>query len=708
MSRLTILLFTLISLNGCFSDFATISTTQIEPNTENSSNDENDQQGDDSSDNSGTGNNDSTGNGGTGEPPIIDPPDIIDDGLLGSQTDGNSIMNNGVCVQGCFDMGSCTNIGDAINLEVIPSFNTAAINGPTNNQQDSIVFYKQADQNFWYQGQDMVVNASNNQHTVLFNLSEDTSYEVMVKHNGAQTCESFTTKQPYEVQSTTDIWYVDANSSQDNQTGSLNQPFTTISQALASYDKNNLTTISVAAGSYFERLNVRHNSNQMLQIIGEQGATLDGMDREVTHSLNWQLSETSIYVSDVSGVSPYYLLKDNKRQYKYESKTHLLAGTARNNNQMPEGFYYESNKLWVRSLTPPQNSVWVVSGENIGFHIYETKNLLVQGFEIKNFSDNQYSRCIDITDSNNIIINDNLIHDCGFAGIWARKSGGDAQITNNTIYQTNDRNWTWSALKATSHENTAIRVETSNAIVSGNQAFDMFNGILAGNPDELYDVTIAANIDVFNNYFHHIGDDGLEPEGTMVNARFWNNRLHHQYNAVSIAPISQGPTWFIGNQMKDFTVGSFKVSRDSQGPVLLFHNSADTSIAGVSGISDSGNFNNMTFINNSISATRYGFAKDESYGSVGNFLNYNNFYSYTASQPVYSWDGTKTSDNSVLCGKFNLQCDGISVNPGFADDSDFGLQPNSGLIDVGKRLMGINDRYSNTAPDIGAAEYTAQ
>ena len=65
---------------------------------------------------------------------------------------------------------------------------------------------------------------------------------------------------------------------------------------------------------------------------------------------------------------------------------------------------------------------------------------------------------------------------------------------------------------------------------------------------------------------------------------------------------------------------------------------------------------------------------------------------------------------SAFAGATGQEAHGRSVAPGFANSTagNYMLTSNSGMIDAGIVIPGINDDYAGTAPDIGAFEYRGE
>jgi hypothetical protein len=76
--------------------------------------------------------------------------------------------------------------------------------------------------------------------------------------------------------------------------------------------------------------------------------------------------------------------------------------------------------------------------------------------------------------------------------------------------------------------------------------------VYAGSFDDDHDPSLAYDVDVYANRLARVGDDGFEPEGAAVNARFWGNAVDVVHNGVSLAPITYGPVWVVRNRFAQF------------------------------------------------------------------------------------------------------------------------------------------------------------
>jgi hypothetical protein len=264
--------------------------------------------------------------------------------------------------------------------------------------------------------------------------------------------------------------------------------------------------------------------------------------------------------------------------------------------------------------------------------------------------------------------------------------------------------------QGTTMEGTGIVVRGHiGAIVRGNEIHHFFNGIYTGSsaPAALENPNVAFDIDVYDNHIHHIGDDGLEPEGACVNHRFRNNTVDTMLVGVSIAPVTQGPTWVVRNLFTNFTGTSIKWATKPDGGVLIYHNTSWSNKTGLNAMSMITVAHNSVMRNNIFQGNGYAF-EEIPIGSTGNSWNYDNWYTTRSSLlPHFKWENINYYTLAKLCAATGLECNGHENPPGLVNPSggNFTLLPASPNIDRGVVIPGINDNFTGSAPDLGAYEF---
>ncbi len=221
---------------------------------------------------------------------------------------------------------------------------------------------------------------------------------------------------------------------------------------------------------------------------------------------------------------------------------------------------------------------------------------------------------------------------------------------------------------------------------------------------------LAFDADIYHNYIHHISDDALEPEGACINQRFRNNTVDRSFIGISLAPVTQGPTWILHSTFTNFTGRGIKFADHSDGIVLIYQNTGWTSATNINGVDLITSIHNVVMRNNIFQSTGYSFAEVPT-GSTANDWNNNNWYTTRGTTgPHFRWENVNFNTISALCGASGLECNGYESFPGFTNPTggDFTLLSSSPNIDRGVVLPGINDNFIGNAPDVGAFEFVSE
>lgn len=605
------------------------------------------------------------------------------------------------CVQGCFDLGACKSVG-AGTLALHPNVYTLGVlfslaNAPS----EAKLFYRAAGDSTWYQGPALVRIPDGRLAGSAFGLSADTSYELRVEAgSGAVACGAAITqaKTPKNAP-TTQLW-VDAAAAAGGD-GSSAKPLRTLSAALASAGAG--VQVHVRAGVYRESVTLTQGGQpgRYLRIVGEPGAVLDGSAAAPT--LTWKDEGGGVYSAAWAG-DPRYLLRDGKREYHYLALADLRNAVGKNAEPIAEGFFVDTGRLYVHSAAAPAGHAWQVPTLNTAIQISGAQHVWIEGLEIRFYGEGDYAKGIDITDAaSDIVVRNNHIYDIP-TPVWVRKGSSAVRIEDNEIHQSSVFGWPWDAVKATDHENDAITLAGGEgAIVARNFLHDVFNGVYAGSFDDDHNPLLAFDVDVYDNRLTRIGDDGFEPEGADINARFWHNTVDLMHNGASFAPITYGPVWVVRNRFTGYQESGFKVSNDTSGRVWLLHNTCFTDDPQHNGMNVSGPFENLVFRNNLIRGTSYAIESAQSVTTDD--LDYDALFT-TRGAPRVKWNNVRYDDLAALCTATKLECHGVGGDPALLDPAAgrFGPSAKSPLVDSALRLYGINDDFRGAGPDIGYVE----
>jgi hypothetical protein len=409
-----------------------------------------------------------------------------------------------------------------------------------------------------------------------------------------------------------------------------------------------------------------------------------------------------------------YLARDQKRFYMYDDKPGLLQSRGHNDVPMNEGWYIEPNtwKLYVRSLDDPSSHTWQVPSLNHAFDADGRDWLWIEGFEIRFYGIRTDGCGVCAINASHVVIRKNRIHNMQL-GIFINWTGSDGQgndtrIEYNEIYDPPVNEWPWSAVKTSSMEGTAIIIRGHiGAIVRGNDVHHFFNGIYTGSSGALDNSALAFDADIYNNHIHHIIDDALEPEGACINQRFRNNTIDTALVGISLAPITQGPTWVLRSSFSNYTGKAIKWDRNSDGVVLIYHNTSWTNTQGSNGMDLISPVHNVVLRNNIFQTNGYAFQAVLT-GSTGHDWNNDDWYTTRGlDSPHFKWENVSYNTIAQLCATTGLECNGYEASPGLTNPNggDFTLLSSSPNIDRGVVITGINDQFLGSAPDVGAFEF---
>lgn len=604
------------------------------------------------------------------------------------------------CEQGCFDLGACAPSG-GVTLDLEGNVTTfgvvASLSGAP---ATATLHYRAQGSSTWWQGPPLVRLPDGRLAGSAFWLTAGTAYEVRVEAGGAVGCDTVTTQAVDPAHATTRELWVDATAPAGGS-GTSAAPFDTLGAAVAAASAG--TDVHVRAGVYREEVTIDAGgaAGSYLRIVGEPGAVLDGSDP--TLAPTWRDDGDGTWSTPWSG-DPRYVARDGARLYHYLSLADLDAGVGLNSVPIAEGFFVSGGRLHVRIASAPAGHAWQIPTLGTAIAISGANWVWIEGLEIRFYGEGDYAKGIDVTEgADHVVIRGNHVHDVP-SPIWIRKGSSHVRVEDNEVNQSSVGGWPWPAVKATDHENSAISLAGGRgAIVARNVIHDLFNGVYAGSFDDDRNPALAYDVDVSANRLTRIGDDGFEPEGAAVNARFWDNTVDVVHNGVSLAPITYGPVWVLRNRFTDYDESGFKVSNDSSGRVWLLHNTCFTDRAQQNGMNVSGSFANMVFRNNLIRGTSYALESTQAVGS--NDLDYDALFT-TRGAPRVKWDDVRYDDLAALCSATTLECHGVGDDPRLPAPGAASWLPGTGspLIDAGEHWYGINDGFAGAAPDIGYVE----
>ncbi len=580
------------------------------------------------------------------------------------------------------------------------------------------LMYRQSDETVWHTGHPLVRIDDGRLIGSLFGLSPATSYEVKVLDGSTEMSGSVMT-QPNELQFTPPVIVHVNDDAPAGGDGSAAAPFRTIQEGVNHAGPG--TQVLVADGIYHEAVTflTSGNVNQWIQVKAEgSGAILDGSQNLTGKIWTPHPSKAHVWFTKI-GSSIGYLARDQQRFYKYDDLSGLIQSRGHGKVTINEGWYFDpvSLRLYVRSQDDPSRHSWQVPRLNHAFDANGRDWLWIEGFEMQFYGTRTDGCGVCTLNASHVVIRKNKIHNMQL-GIFINwngsvNQGNDTRIEDNEIYDPLVNEFPWQATKGSSMEGTGIVIRGHiGAIVRNNEIHNYFNGIYTGSsaPGAIENPAVAFDADIYNNYIHDISDDGLEPEGACVNQRFRNNTIDRMLIGISLAPITQGPTWVLRSTFTNFTSSPIKWASKSDGIVLFYHNTSWTNATNLNGMSMITPVYNAVMRNNIFQGNRYAFEEPFT-GSTGHDWNNDNWYTTRAAgNPHFKWENINYNNIAQLCTATGLECSGYEDPPGLTDPSggDFTLLSSSPNIDRGVLIPGINDDFKGNAPDVGTYEFALE
>ena len=357
-----------------------------------------------------------------------------------------------------------------------------------------------------------------------------------------------------------------------------------------------------------------------------------------------------------------------------------------------------TNPIHFKSETPLGA---VIDGNGFGttaiVKFTNVDNIVFEGFTVQN---TKYAVKI-YNSSNNWITGNDISCTDGHAIEILKNTSTNNVIQYNHIWDTTPGG-------SSSGGNTGVNMEAGRgSIIRYNIVHGLSNGIGSGHLMDANldgDESINPDIDVYGNIVYDIGDDALEPEGTCINNRLWNNHIYDSFVAISLAPIGVGPAYVFRNTIFECAPIKFHLTMGCR-PTYVYHNTSFKGSRSGYGLKthNLGSSRNVVFRNNIFHASDSYVL----YGPGGN-LDYNLWF-YTGSSYLVQWGTEYYSTLEEFQTAVGEELHGLTGDPLFVDawGQDFRIQVGSPAIDAGVYIPGINDNYDGAAPDIGAFELVA-
>jgi parallel beta-helix repeat protein len=442
--------------------------------------------------------------------------------------------------------------------------------------------------------------------------------------------------------------------------------------------------------------------------VGEQ-AVLDGADPAVS---NWTPEGGGVYVTTVNTTEPHLVVAGGERLYPYQSLAEL-----EDLRWDVSGFYANGTEVYVHLAdgADPNGRAMLVSRYHTAFDI-ERSFVRFQNLTFRHYGQGRAAKAINLVDAS-----DNLVEDCTFAindtGIVIKGASHRNVIQNNEFFDT-DFAWPWDAVKAGSDlETGGVRFGAEATgrgnVIRQNVFHDFFDGFSAC-PQEVSATTNET--DVYGNLVYNTSDDGMETDGQCSNVRIWDNTFHDVFVGISLAPVYGGPVYAVRNLIYRIGAGNnehsgspfkFNSRSDRSGSIYLYHNTIDAVLADNDGlrIAKPGMWDLVYSRNNIWSGTAYALRNDNTEQPAD--FDYDALW--TTDKDLVRWGQTNYDTLAEFTHATGIESQGKSVVPGFVDAArgNYTLSANSGLIDAGVIIPGINGGFLGTAPDIGAFEHSS-
>lgn len=304
-------------------------------------------------------------------------------------------------------------------------------------------------------------------------------------------------------------------------------------------------------------------------------------------------------------------------------------------------------------------------------------------------------------------------------GITAYASGiENCYITNNKI--TGTTLWNESAMGSSgNNRGEGIQFTGAGNVISYNTVSGFRDCISTMEDDEAIN---QKDNDIHNNDLYIGADDAIEADFLMSNNRIYENRITNSFVGLSSQPGLGGPNYFMRNVMYNVVYSPYKFHRGSVGDVVI-HNtvvkSGDGMTCRTSTPFDYAYFRNNLAIGGGPGGKWGGISCGEGKGARIYAIGDNCDMDFDAVGSVNGQGSGKLGSlafeeaevNGVALGNITTLNQLFSEiefpnQPDYSYSApDLRLTSSAPVIDKGEAIVGINENYSGSAPDIGAYEY---
>ena len=300
----------------------------------------------------------------------------------------------------------------------------------------------------------------------------------------------------------------------------------------------------------------------------------------------------------------------------------------------------------------------------------------------------------------------------------------------------------------------AVKVYGSGHVVAYNHISGFHDGVdhaTYGNPDgaPIPDREhLPVSIDFYNNDISHVEDNCIETDGAAHNIRIMRNRcFNHGHRALSVQPLFGGPAYFIRNIVYHAPEGGAVKFTASSSGILVYHNTFIAPVTPMLLAASNVHYRNNLILGTDNGREVFSVESNTNYSSS----NYNGFRPDFNADFAFGWStppfdivarfpgeagtlaarpqaaleaqfrearrfetladysrATRQDEHSIVVD-YDVFVDVRPAGPDprtlyKPDEMDFGLRKSSVAVDTGTTIIGINDGYTGTAPDLGALE----
>ena len=565
----------------------------------------------------------------------------------------------------------------------------------------------------------------------VFSLNSETNVDVRITlsdpegvNNNVHTA-SITTRSEQVPVSTGNHIHVATSGNDNTGDGSDSNPYNTIQKAVDLAIPGN--KIVIHAGTYHETVEIAYKNESSINApitisnAGDGPVILDGTDESYNDSSIWTNEGNNIYSSPLNDT--YYIGINGNRLWRYNTLMELQNLIYNTDG----GFFPDiaANKVYLKLPGNANPEGFEISVSTLGraFDIFESTHIIIDGLTFRNYNVGEHSSAIQIADNSIGLWIVNNIFENMETPIRLEEYVEDLVVMSNDFSDQGVNILDWDYVKEFQWwlERGALYITNDGFTGKGtifykNNVYDMFDGVkIVGSEDDF--TTYATNSDVEENTFYHLSDDGVEVDGFSCNIRIVNNRFENLLAGVSVAPALAGPVYIVRNLMADLnnvaspdwetTAIKFNYDGEKSGEIFVYHNIGSTfeeEQAAISITNDS-NWDNLVIKNNIWSGTLFAF-----YHWLDNTSNltmtHDSDLLYSTSEILVLFDETEylTVENYFTGTNLCQNC--LNNDPLFVDDAsgDYHLNTNSPAIDQAEIIMGINENYLGSAPDMGIYE----